>query len=248
MKKFASLLVSTLFLASSFAWADAREPADLRHCLDLQSNYEIAKCAGELTPGKAGVALPRQDAGKKPAAQSDVVKNEPPQKEVAKPALAKPEVAKPVLAKPEMAKKDADAFRSHVLIVKSHDEIASWVKLEPANRRAGVGHLKSVTRGEKIYFPLIATFSESQAGKKIMLLGELELVTPDGNVKQLKLDGAETCCTANQVDPNAPTTIVLNPVLDIEFDANDLSGKYKLRAKISNGKETVVAEETFDLM
>lgn len=233
MKKFASLLISTLFLASSFAWAAVQEPADLRHCLDLQSNYEIAKCAGELTPSKGGVAPPKQDATQKISPQNDVVKKEPSQKEI---------------AKPELVKKDADAFRSHVLIVKSKDEIESWVKLEPAKRRSAAGQLSTVSRGEKIYFPLIAVFSESQAGKKITLLGELELVTPDGKVKSLKLDGTESCCSANQVDPQAPSTVVLNPVLDIEFDANDLSGKYRLRAKISNGKQTVVSEQTFTLM
>lgn len=87
-----------------------------------------------------------------------------------------------------------------MLVVKSHDAIASWVKLAPAMRKGAEGHLKSVSRDDKIFFPVIATFSESQAGRKIT------------------------------------------------FEAKDLSGKYKLRAKISNGKETVVAEETFMLM
>lgn len=57
MNKFALLLISTLFLASSFAWAQADRSSDLRYCLDLQSNMKIAKCAGELTSRKAGEPL-----------------------------------------------------------------------------------------------------------------------------------------------------------------------------------------------
>jgi hypothetical protein len=52
---------------------------------------------------------------------------------------------------------------------------------------------------------------------------------------------------ANHVDPRAPTTIVLEPVLDIIFDATDPSGDYIVRARIDNGRETAVAAEIFRL-
>lgn len=66
MKKNSLLLISTLFLASSSAWAKVDSSSDLRHCLDLQSNIEIAKCAGELTPRKTD----------KPSSKKDVVAKE----------------------------------------------------------------------------------------------------------------------------------------------------------------------------
>ena len=244
MKKFSSLLIAMLLLSGSWAWAGKPVERDLRHCLDLQSNYEIAKCAGELTPWKGGKPAPQSGgmaaAGKMEAAQAEAVK----------PEAAKPEGTKKAQAASgnPAPKNEAEAFRPHVLVVKSHDAIASWVKLAPALRKGEAGHLKSVSRDEKIFFPVIATFSESQAGKKITLSAELELVTPDGKVNPLKPEGASGCCQASSVDAAAPQTVVLQPVQEITFEAKDLSGKYRLRAKISNGKETVVAEETFTLM
>lgn len=248
MKKFSSLVISLLFLSGSWAWAGTPVERDLRHCLDLQSNYEIAKCAGELTPWKGGKPAPQSGmaaAGKMEAAKAEAAKTEAIKPDVAKPEGTKKAQAAPVNPAP---RNDGEAFRPHVLVVKSPDAIASWVKLAPAMRKGEAGHLKSVSRDEKIFFPVVATFSESQAGKKITLSAELELITPDGKVNQLKPEGAPGCCQASSVDPAAPQTVVLQPVPDITFDAKDLSGKYRLRAKISNGKETVVAEETFTLM
>ena len=60
MNKFTPLLAVTLLLASSIAWAEADRPADLRYCLDLESNYEIAKCAGEISPGSKGRPFSRE--------------------------------------------------------------------------------------------------------------------------------------------------------------------------------------------
>lgn len=55
MNKLTSLLAITLFLASSLSWAETdRSSSDVRYCLDLKSNDEIAKCAGEASPGNKG--------------------------------------------------------------------------------------------------------------------------------------------------------------------------------------------------
>lgn len=94
MKNSAYLLASTLFLASPLCWADAREPADLRHCLDLQSNYEIAKCAGELTPARRGAASSKADGAGEAAPASDAAKKEPAKQEPEKQEEPKQEVAK----------------------------------------------------------------------------------------------------------------------------------------------------------
>ncbi|MDO8291373.1 MAG: hypothetical protein Q7T29_00695 [Gallionella sp.] len=64
MNKIASLLTVTLLLASSSAWAEADSSADLRYCLDLKSNEEIAKCAGEIAAGEKGKPLSKAEAEK----------------------------------------------------------------------------------------------------------------------------------------------------------------------------------------
>ena len=64
MNKFASLLAVTLLLTSSSAWAEADRSADLRYCLDLKSNEEIAKCAGEISAGDKGKPLSKEEAEK----------------------------------------------------------------------------------------------------------------------------------------------------------------------------------------
>src|SRR5713226_8561038 len=95
------------------------------------------------------------------------------------------------------------AMAANVLIVKSHADIERWVTTDPAKREGDVGRMRTVTRGSKIYLPVIATFSNSQLSQPIALRGFLQLVSPSGHT----LGG--TRCLANQVDPRAPKTIVL---------------------------------------
>lgn len=64
MDKFASLLAVTLFLATSSAWAEADRSADLRYCLDMKSNDEIAKCAGEISSGNKGKPFSKEEVEK----------------------------------------------------------------------------------------------------------------------------------------------------------------------------------------
>ena len=80
MNKFASPLAVTLLLASSSAWAEANNSADLRYCLDMKSNHEIAKCAGEISPNKKGKPFSREEVGKildKEKTSAPVSANEP---------------------------------------------------------------------------------------------------------------------------------------------------------------------------
>lgn len=65
MNKLASLLAISLLLASSLSWSEVdRSSSDVRYCLDLESNDEIAKCAGEIAPGNKGKPLSREEAEK----------------------------------------------------------------------------------------------------------------------------------------------------------------------------------------
>jgi hypothetical protein len=149
------------------------------------------------------------------------------------------EPCKPIAAP---AKRGSDSFAANVLIVKSHSDIETWVKLEPAQRRKDVGRMRTVTREAKIYLPVVATFSRSQEGERVALVADIEILAPDGKAQRIR-----SCCMANRLDPRAPATIVLNPVMDVTFDARDPKGEYKVRATLNNGKETVVAEEAFRL-
>jgi uncharacterized protein DUF4124 len=143
---------------------------------------------------------------------------------------------------PAAANKASGTFGANLLIVKSHAEIESWVKMEPARRGGNAGRLRTVARGTKVYFPAVATFPASQVGQRVSLVADMEVIGPNGKTQKIP-----SCCFANRVDPRAPTTIVLSPVLDLVFDTTDPNGEYRVRAMINNGAETVVAEEKFSL-
>ena len=53
MNKYFPLLAVTLLLASPAAWPEADRSADLRYCLEMKSNKEIAKCAGEISSNRS---------------------------------------------------------------------------------------------------------------------------------------------------------------------------------------------------
>lgn len=148
----------------------------------------------------------------------------------------------PCKTEPAPSRNEAESLSANVLIVKSHSDIESWVKLEPAKRRGDVGRMRTVTREVKYYLPIVATFSRSQVDQRVALMADMEIFGPGGKSQKLL-----RCCFADRVDPRAPTTIVLNPVMDITFEATDPSGEYRVRARINNGKETVVADEIFRL-
>jgi len=64
MNKLSSLLAITLLLATSLARAEDDSSGDLRYCLELQSNYEIAKCAGEISAGSKGRPYSKDEVDK----------------------------------------------------------------------------------------------------------------------------------------------------------------------------------------
>ncbi|MBI4938277.1 MAG: hypothetical protein HY846_08690 [Nitrosomonadales bacterium] len=47
-------LAAALLLSSPLAAAETADAKDLTYCLDLPSDREIAKCAGEIKPGSKG--------------------------------------------------------------------------------------------------------------------------------------------------------------------------------------------------
>ena len=136
----------------------------------------------------------------------------------------------------------AVSFHANVLVVKSKADIEDWVKRAPKGRGKDLGRLRVVARGVKLYLPIVATFARSQVGERIALVADMEVSGPGGRHQKLP-----SCCFANRVDPRAPATIVLEPIVDVTFDATDPSGDYTVRATIDNGEQTAVTRETFRL-
>lgn len=64
MNKLSSLIAATLLFSSSLAGAEATDKDDLRYCLDLPSDKEIAKCAGEISAGAKGETYTREQVEK----------------------------------------------------------------------------------------------------------------------------------------------------------------------------------------
>ncbi|MEO8331856.1 MAG: hypothetical protein ABI479_05440 [Gallionella sp.] len=64
MKTRLPLLVSILILSTTIARAEGDSSDDLRYCLELQSNHEIAKCAGEITAGSKGRTFTKEEVDK----------------------------------------------------------------------------------------------------------------------------------------------------------------------------------------
>jgi hypothetical protein len=57
-------LATALLLSSPFAAAETADAKDLTYCLDLPSDREIAKCAGEIKPGSKGEPYTREQVEK----------------------------------------------------------------------------------------------------------------------------------------------------------------------------------------
>ncbi len=64
MSKLSLLIAATLLLSSPLAGAEDTHKDDLRYCLDLPSDKEIAKCAGEISAGAKGQTYTREQVEK----------------------------------------------------------------------------------------------------------------------------------------------------------------------------------------
>lgn len=131
-------------------------------------------------------------------------------------------------------------FQAHILIEDSHAAIEKWVRSQPSERRGDHGRLRTVSRGVKIYFPIVATDYKSSVSGRINIAADLEIVSPNGKVIAFK-----KCCGAIGGDPRTPGLVVLNPVIDLTFDPDDPSGTYTARATVTDGSSTATARESF---
>ena len=132
------------------------------------------------------------------------------------------------------------ALKVDVLIVDSKDSIAKWVLGPPGKRQADHGRLRAVKTGTKVYLPVIVTGFD--LSERHDFSADLQIVAPGGKTQALK-----RCCGANAFDPRTPGLVVLNPVVDITFDAEDVPGAYTVRATVSDGASSATTSERFRL-
>ena len=136
-------------------------------------------------------------------------------------------------------------FRANILITDSKDSVEKWV-LMPAADRPGAGRFREVTRDKKLYVPFVVTDYAFPASEKMDLNAHIRFLSPTGKT----LFDAPHISAAQRPDPRSPHTIVLNPVMDLTFDANDVPGTYTLRVTITDHVHSTYAkaEEKFQLV
>ncbi|MGZ5100704.1 MAG: hypothetical protein ACXWGX_08235 [Usitatibacter sp.] len=132
-------------------------------------------------------------------------------------------------------------MKAHILIMEKPEELRKWMNRKPADRGGDSGRLRSVHAGKKIFFPIIATGIEAPgAGKTTQIFADLELLAPNGKI----VANAKKCCSA-VIRGATETAFSLGPVVDVELEPDDPTGTYKVKVRVTDGTQTVAAEETF---
>ena len=122
--------------------------------------------------------------------------------------------------------KQAD-FHANILLTDSKNAVEKWV-LMPAAEKANAGRIQHVTADKKIYVPFVVTDYPFPVSEKMDLTAHIRFISPQGKVLLEKPVFSENIAA----DPRSPHTIVLNPVMDITFDANDVPGAYTFRLTV----------------
>lgn len=137
------------------------------------------------------------------------------------------------------------SFKANILIVDSHAAIEKWV-LMPQAGRADAGRARQLVRGKKFYMPFVVTAYPWPASDKMDLTARVRLVAPNGKIQF----SAARFSGALAPDPRSPSVIVLNPVMDITFDADDIPGTYTIATTVTDHVHSVYAraEEQFQLV
>jgi len=136
-------------------------------------------------------------------------------------------------------------FKANILISESKAETEKWV-LMPAADRQGAGRIRQLATGKKYYLPFVVTDYPYPATEKMNLTTHVHFISPAGKT----LLAAGKFSENIGADPRSPSVIVLNPVMDVTFDATDLPGTYTLRVTITDHVHSTYAkaEEQFQLV
>lgn len=131
-------------------------------------------------------------------------------------------------------------IQASILIVDSHDAIATWVK-DP--KGGDGGRMRVVTLGQKIFVPIVVTGLKTTEFGQPGIVADMQFVLPDGKI----MFNGKKCCSANRGDPRTPGLVVLNPVLDLTSEQGDPLGTYEVRATVTYDGRSASASEKFVL-
>lgn len=136
-------------------------------------------------------------------------------------------------------------FKANILITESDAATEKWV-LMPAAERAGSGRIRQVVPGKKYYLPFVVTDYEWPASEKMNLTAHVRFISPAGKTLFAAAKWSETIAP----DPRSPSVIVLNPVMNLNFDSEDLPGTYTIRITVTDHIHSTYskAEEHFQLV
>lgn len=116
----------------------------------------------------------------------------------------------------------------------------------PAAERAGAGRIRQVRVGKTYYVPFVVTDYAPQPSERMRLTARVHFISPSGKV----LFTAANFSEALAPDVRSPSVIVLNPVMEMDFDPDDPPGTYTMRVTITDHVHLTYAkaEEQFQLI
>ncbi len=145
----------------------------------------------------------------------------------------------------ELAGLTPASFKANILIVQSKEDAEKWV-LMSASDRPGAGRFHQLTREKKYYFPFAVTDYPFPVSERMDLTAHVRVISPTGKI----MFGAARFAETIGADPRSPSVIIMNPVMDITFEATDPPGTYIILVTISDHVHSTYskAEEQFQLV
>jgi hypothetical protein len=136
-------------------------------------------------------------------------------------------------------------FHANILFTDSKAAVEKWV-LMPVADKPNAGRIRQVTRDQKFYAPFVVTDYAYPASEKMDLTAHIRFISPQGKVLLESPTFSETI----GADSRSPHTIVLNPVMDVTFDAGDVPGTYTFRLTVVDHVHSTYAraEEKIELI
>jgi hypothetical protein len=132
------------------------------------------------------------------------------------------------------------AWRPHVLILGSIEDLPSWIA-SPASQRGDTGRLREVPTGLKVQLPIVVTDLPPLAEPGLSFDADIEFLGPQGQVLWTR----KSCCRKVVRGTPPGRAISLEPVASVQFEPNDTPGIYSVRVTVTDGERTATAVETF---
>ena len=125
----------------------------------------------------------------------------------------------------------------HVMPVDSMDGLVQWLQQKPAPTGT-YPRAQQLALGKKVYLPILITGIDPSASGPVELVGDLEIVGPDGKTTPLK-----KCCRYATANRSGLRFAILSNAPVLEMDSGDKKGTYTLRATVTDGKQTLAGTD-----